>query len=230
MKIVIKDRESILQQAAGIISDTAVRKPDCAIAFAAGETAKRIYAKLAADEKTDFSGCKAFNVTEYVGLCSDDKNSCAAELNEELYSKLGISEIHVPGADNFETFDEEIAAAGGLELAVLGIGTNGHIGFNEPATLFDTYTHVAKLTDKTKAMKAEKFGGADNVPDEAYTMGLKTLCSARNVLLCALGEEKADIVYNLVYGKTSTYVPAAMLQMHMNMTLLLDDAAGAKLK
>lgn len=228
MKIVIDKRDNILQQAAKLISDTVSAKPDCAIAFAAGETLKQVYSELTKNPTVSFSGCKAFNVTEYVGL-ENDKNGCASELYEELYSKLGISEIHTPNAENFESYDDEIAAAGGIELAVLGIGTNGHIGFNEPATLFDTHTHIAKLTDKTKAMKAEHFGGVDNVPVEAYTMGLKTLCSAKNVILCAFGEEKADVVYNLVYGKTSTYIPAAMLQMHMNMTLLLDEAAGAKL-
>ena len=124
---------------------------------------------------------------------------------------------------------QEIASCGGLELILLGIGTNGHIGFNEPATLYDTETHIAQLTDKTKQMKAENFGGVENVPSTAVTMGLKTICRARNVILIAFGEEKADIVYKLVYGKTSTYVPAAMLQMHMNMTLMLDEGAASKL-
>ena len=108
--------------------------------------------------------------------------------------------------------------------------SNGHIGFNEPATPYDSYTHTVLLTDKTKQMNAELFGGLENVPDNAVTMGLKTICESKNVILVAFGSEKAEIIHQLVYGKTSTYVPAAMLQMHMNMTLLLDDAAAEKIK
>ena len=144
--------------------------------------------------------------------------------------ELAITQIFTPNAENADKFDAEIEKCGGIELAVLGIGTNGHIGFNEPATPYDSYTHTVLLTDKTKQMNAELFGGLENVPDNAVTMGLKTICESKNVILVAFGSEKAEIIHQLVYGKTSTYVPAAMLQMQMNMTLLLDDAAAEKIK
>ena len=178
----------------------------------------------------ELAACKAFTVCEYEGLEDGDKRSCAYRLNDELYSKVGITKIYTPTVDDADKFDAEIEACGGLELAVLGIGTNGHIGFNEPATPYDSYTHSVLLTDKTKQMNAELFSGTENVPDNAVTMGLKTICDAKNVILVAFGSEKAEIIHQLVYGKTSTYVPAAMLQMHMNMTLLLDEEAAEKIK
>ncbi len=229
MKIIVDSKEKLNKLASEMIAEHVSEKPDCAVAFAAGNTPVGVYEELTKMQNVDFSKCEAFNICEYEHLAADDERSCANQLNSQLYSKLGITKIHTPTAENAEGFDAEIASCGGLEMILLGIGTNGHIGFNEPATLFATETHVAQLTDKTKQMKAEHFGGAENVPDTAVTMGLKTICSAKNVILMAFGEEKAEIVHKLVYGKTSTYVPAAMLQMHMNMTLMLDPEAASKL-
>lgn len=230
VKIVTDSADKISALAADMIAQHAKAKPGCAMAFAAGRATERVYAALAATNVKELSECSAFTVCEYEGLAGDDERSCSYRLGRELYSKTGITRIYTPTADNAEEFDAAIAACGGLELAVLGIGTNGHIGFNEPATPYDSYTHETLLTDKTKQMNAELFGGAENVPDKAVTMGLKTICSARNVILVAFGSEKAEIIHQLVYGKTSTYVPAAMLQMHMNMTLLLDEEAAEKIK
>ena len=219
MKIIIDSADKISGMAAAIIAEHAKAHPGCAMAFAAGRTTKRVY-----------EACKSFTVCEYGGLEDGDQRSCAYRLNDELYSKVGITKIYTPTVDDADKFDAEIEACGGLELAVLGIGTNGHIGFNEPATPYDSYTHSVLLTDKTKQMNAELFSGTENVPDNAVTMGLKTICDAKNVILVAFGSEKAEIIHQLVYGKTSTYVPAAMLQMHMNMTLLLDEEAAEKIK
>lgn len=229
MKIIVDSKENINRLAAEMIAERVSAKPGCAVAFAAGETPKGVYDELTKMRNVDFSACEAFNICEYEGLEAKDPRSCSGQLKAQLYSKLGITKVHTPTAANSGGFDDEIASCGGLELIVLGIGTNGHIGFNEPATIYDTETHIAQLTDKTKMMKAERFGGAENVPSTVATMGLKTICSARNVILLAFGEEKAEIVHKLVYGKTSTYVPASMLQMHMNMTLMLDEGAASKL-
>lgn len=228
MKIIVDSKENIAARVSSMISGYVAEKPTASIAFVAGDTMHGIYAELA-NENADFSECEAFNVCEYVGLGADDEKSCAYQLENELYSKLGITKTHAPRQSAPEGYDEEIAACGGIDLAILGIGLNGHIGFNEPTTLYDSYTHIAQLTDSTKRMKADQFSGEDKVPTHAVTMGLKTICNAKNVILVAFGAEKADIVHKLVYGKTSTYVPAAMLQMHMNMTLCLDEEAAAKL-
>ena len=229
MKIIVDSKENIAARASSMISDYVAEKPTAVLAFTAGDTQRGIYAELAKTKKADFSECEVFNVCEYIGLGAENEESCSYQLNSELYSKLGITKIHAPSEAEPESYDAEIEACGGLDLALLGIGLNGHIGFNEPATLYDSYTHKAQLTDSTKRMKAAHFGGEENVPSHAVTMGLKTICSAKNVILVAFGAEKADIVHKLVYGKTSTYVPAAMLQMHMNMTLCLDEEAAAKL-
>lgn len=226
MKIITDSIENINRLAAEMIVEQVKNKPDSVLAFAAGRSTKGVY-ELLKGSGADFSGVEVFNICDYT-----EKSSLAAELNAELYAPLGITKVHSPDCADDEAaakYDDAISAIGGIDLIVLGMGLNGHIGFNEPATFYDTKTHIAKLTDSTKRMKAADFGGEENVPDYAVTMGLKTICSAKRVLLIAFGEEKADVVHKLVYGKTSTYVPAAMLQMHMNMTLCLDNEAAAKL-
>lgn len=231
MKIIIDRRENIDKTVAKAISDFVSEKNDAVVSFAAGNTTAGIY-ELLAKRDTDFSNVKAFNICDYAGLPSDDTRLLKNVLSENVYTKLGISGVHSPSADSDEEaakYDDEIKAADGIDLMLLGIGMNGHIGFNEPATLYDTCTHLQRLTDSTKRMKAASFGGEECVPEFGVTMGLKTICSAKNVLLVAYGEEKADIIHKLVYGKTTTYVPAAMLQMHMNLTLYLDEAAASKL-
>jgi len=215
MKIIIDSKEAVFKLAADEIKALLEKKPDASIALAVGEST------LGVLEKADLKGAEVFNVCDYLGLSSDDERS----LKLRLEKKLG-REVHSPKGEDYEA---EIAGRGGLDLAILGIGLNGHIGFNEPASPYDSYTREVKLTDSTKRMKAKDFGGEENVPDFAITMGLKTLCSAKKVLLLAFGEEKAQIIHKLVYGKTSTYVPAAMLQMHMDMLLYLDSAAASKL-
>lgn len=227
MKIIVDSKEAINKLVSSMVSELVVKKPDACLAFAAGETLEGIFAQLTTDNTVDFSSCNAFNICEYIG--AQENKTCVYQLENELYSKLGVTKLHTPNENEPESYDGEIASCGGLDLVVLGIGLNGHIGFNEPATLFDTHTHVQQLTDSTKKMKAQHFGGIENVPDMGVTMGLKTICSAKNVILVAFGEEKAEIIHKLVYGKTTTYVPAAMLQMHMNMTLCLDKEAAAKL-
>lgn len=231
MKIIVDSKENIDILVANAISEFVSEKKDAVLSFAAGSTTEGIYDKLTETE-VDLSKTEVFNICDYVGLSSDDERLCANKLNESLYKKLNIINIHIPSAEDEECtakYDDEINAAGGIDLMLLGIGMNGHIGFNEPATLFDTHTHVQRLTDSTRRMKASVFGGEENVPEFGVTMGLKTICNSKNVFLVAYGEEKADIIHKLVYGKTTNYVPAAMLQMHMNLTLYLDEAAASKL-
>lgn len=226
MRIITDNAENISKTVAEMIEEQVKIKPGSVLAFAAGRSTKGVY-ELLKESKVNFSGTEVFNICDYT-----EKSCLAAQLDAELYTPLGIKKVHSPDCSDDESaaaYDDEIKAAGGIDLIVLGMGLNGHIGFNEPATPYDTHTHIAKLTDSTKRMKAAGFGGEENVPDFAVTMGLKTICAAKQVILLAFGEEKADIVHQLVYGKTSTYVPAAMLQMHMNMTLCLDKEAASKL-
>lgn len=231
MKIIIDSKENIDKAVAKAVSDFVSDKSDAALSFAAGNTPAGIY-DILANSDTDFSKTEVFNICDYVGLDKNDERLCANILSERIFNKLKITNVHSPSGESDEEaakYDDEIKAAGGIDLMLLGIGMNGHVGFNEPATLYDTCTHIQRLTDSTKRMKAPVFGGEENVPEFGVTMGLKTICSAKNVILVAFGEEKADIIHKLVYGKTTTYVPAAMLQMHMNLTLYLDEAAASKL-
>lgn len=122
-----------------------------------------------------------------------------------------------------------IAAQGGLDLAVLGLGINAHIGYNEPATPFDSLTHVQKLTAATKRQLATRFGGEENCPEFAVTMGIKTLVSARSIMLLAFGEHKADAVFKMLYGRNDSVIPAAFLQIPLNVTVYLDKEAAQKL-
>ena len=130
--------------------------------------------------------------------------------------------------DNWQDYDRLIEEAGGLDLAVLGIGDNGHIGYNEPATPYDSRTHRQKLTDATKRQNAAIFGSAEAVPDYAWTMGIKTLVLARQILVLAAGEEKAQPVFKMLYARDDSVVPAAFLQLPLNVEVYVDEAAGAK--
>ena len=227
--------------AAVLIAGQVVDKPDCVLGLATGSTPLPIYRELIAMSHRgvlDFSKVTTYNLDEYVGLGPDHPCSYRRFMRENLFSQINLpaDHIHIPNGlaedkdEECHNYDAAIAAAGQIDLQLLGLGANGHIGFNEPATPYDSYTRSVLLTDKTKQMNAYLFGGVESVPEKAVTMGLKTICEAKNVILVAFGSEKAEIIHQLVYGKTSTYVPAAMLQMHMNMTLLLDDEAAEKIK
>jgi len=231
MKIVIDTKERVCELVAESISSLVQNKSCANLALAAGRTTSEVYSVLS-ESKTDFGNAAFFNICDYIGLDENDERRLSSEMNRELYSKLGARRVYSPDGSDKESaasYDRLIAEQGGLDYVLLGIGNNGHIGFNEPATLFDTPTHIVLLTDSTKRMKASVFGGEDKVPETAVSMGLKTICSARKAALVAFGAEKADVIHKLVYGKTSTYVPAAMLQLHSDMILYLDKDAAGKL-
>ena len=156
-----------------------------------------------------------------------------------LYKRLGemcaAGEVSLKNArilavtEFSEEYDRLIESLGGLDLAVLGIGQDAHIGYNEPATPFDSYTHVQKLTDRTKRQLSERGYTKENMPEYAVTMGIKTLTEARNIILLAGGEDKAAAVFEMVYGKTITYIPASFLQIPTEVTVYLDTAAASRL-
>ena len=238
--ILCENYEEMSKQASKLVASQLILKPDSVLGLATGSTPIGLYDNLIEMNKKgeiDFSNVTTFNLDEYYPIKKSNNQSYDYFMNEHLFSKVNIDKenTHIPNgetenpAEECKNYEKLIRQNGGIDLQILGIGTNGHIGFNEPATLFDTHTHTQQLTDSTKRMKAQHFGGIENVPDMGVTMGLKTICSAKNVILVAFGEEKAEIIHKLVYGKTTTYVPAAMLQMHMNMTLCLDKEAAAKL-
>lgn len=234
MKIITEAKAAADRQAAEEIVALIREKPDAVLALAAGESPKGVYAELRAmcgRGELSFAGVRIFALTEYADLPLEHPQNCRHMLEESLISGIDIKpeNCYFLTKDNYAEYDGEISACGGLDLAVLGIGENVHIGFNEPATPFYRFTHIQKLTDRTKRSKAERFGGIDNVPAYGITMGLKTITEARNIILLAYGEEKSAAVYQMVYGKTMTYLPASFLQIPLEVTVYLDTAAASKL-
>jgi len=205
---------------------------DSVLALACGETMKPLWARLAERCEKGALSLKDVRILCVTELCGvDEPKSCRRALTEGLLLR---SDVHprncfFPDPDAPEAYDRLIEALGGIDLAVLGIGENCHIGYNEPGTLFNSRTHVQKLTERTKR-QLQKRGFTDaDLPDEAVTMGIKTLTDAREILLLASGEEKAAAVYQMLYAKTTSYIPAAYLQIPLNVTVLLDKAAAEKL-
>ena len=172
---------------------------------------------------------RVFTVAEFEG--GDEALSCRRQIEEELIGRTDLDpdKCRFLSAETAEGYDDAIREAGGLDMAVLGLGDNAHIGFNEPATPFESYTHRQKLTDATRRQLTEHFGAPERVPEHGWTMGIKTLVSARQILLLAFGEEKTEPAFRMLYARTDSAVPAAFLQIPLNVTVYLDEAAAKKI-
>ena len=229
LKIIKGEASKIKEQAARQIKDTVGAKPDAVIALAAGRDMMGLYKRLgemcAAGELSLKNAC-ILAVTEF-----SERHDCENFLREQLLRAADISgeNCFFPDSGAPEEYDRLIESLGGLDLAVLGIGQDAHIGYNEPATPFDSHTHVQKLTDRTKRQLSERGYTEENMPEYAVTMGIKTLTEARNIILLAGGEDKAAAVFEMVYGKTITYIPASFLQIPTEVTVYLDTAAASRL-
>ena len=228
LKIIKGEASEIEEQAARQIKDIVRAKPDAAIALAAGRDVKGLYKRfgeMCAAGEVSLKNARILAVTEF-----SERHDCENFLREQLCA-ADVSEENCffPDAGAPEEYDRLIESLGGLDLAVLGIGQDAHIGYNEPATPFDSYTHVQKLTDRTKRQLSERGYTKENMPEYAVTMGIKTLTEARNIILLAGGEDKAAAVFEMVYGKTITYIPASFLQIPTEVTVYLDTAAASRL-
>ena len=226
MKIVMEKPGRAAELAAARYKTLLGEKPDAVLGFDADGDLSPLYARLA---ELPMPQAEVFGVSELVGAGSGRSNR--ARLEKELLTPCGIAGGRTffpcvcPDAapEELRKYDDATAAAGGMDLIALSVGRNGRIGFNEPATPFESYTHIQKLTDPTRLEL-----GVD-APEDGATMGIKTIMAAKAVVLFAFGQDKADIVHKMVYGKTVTFVPASMLQLHLDMTLYLDEAAASKL-
>ena len=221
MKIIVDSKEAINKLVSSMVKKLVSEKPDACLAFTAGRSLEGVFAELASDETADLSGCEVFNVCEYIG--ADESLSCAHQLNEELYSKKGITKLHNPPEENPESYDDEIAAHGGLDLVVLGIGLNGHIGFNEPDKYFVKSTHVVDLHESTIKANSRFFASEDEVPKKAITMGMVSIMQAKKILLIASGKEKRDILEKAFYGPITPEIPASILQLHPDITVIYSE-------
>lgn len=228
MKTVVSAENENAVKAAEHIKRTLREKPDSVLALTAGKSTEKLYSLLSGmcgKGEISFSKARIFAVAELIG--ADSGKSLRAKLENELISRIDINKENVffPDGEDCAGYDELISKVGGIDLAVLGIGMNGHIGYNEPGTQFETFTRVQKLT---KSTKRELSADYENV-EYAVTMGIKTLTLARDIIVLAAGEEKADIVFKAVYGRTDSLIPAAFLQIPLQVTLYLDACAAEKL-
>ena len=185
----------------------------------------------------DFSKIHTVNLDEYKGIDAENKQSYHYFMNQHLFSRVNIElqNTFVPDGMN-ENQDEEcqryeklIAGLGGVDLQLLGLGHNGHIGFNEPGTPFDSQTHVVDLTDSTIEANSRFFASRGQVPTKAISMGIASIMAAKKIILFAYGDKKADAIFKMLKGPVTEEVPASVLQHHPDVTLILDQAAAAKL-
>ena len=235
-----KDYNDMSKKAANILSAQVIMKPDCVLGLATGSTPIGTYEKLVEwYEKgdLDFSQVTSVNLDEYKGLDRKNDQSYYYCMHEHLFNHVNIKEenTNVPdgtqpdGEKECARYEELIRSLGGVDLQLLGLGHNGHIGFNEPADAFDKTTHCVDLTESTIEANKRFFASADEVPRQAYTMGIGTIMQAKKILIIVSGEDKADIVRDAFFGPVTPRVPASILQMHSDVTLVADEAALSKI-
>ncbi|MEU9233283.1 MULTISPECIES: glucosamine-6-phosphate deaminase [Streptomyces] len=218
------------------------RKPDALLGVATGSTPLPIYEALAAKVsagEVDASRARICQLDEYVGLPAGHPESYRAVVLREVVEPLGLSEASFMGPDGSaadivaacEAYDRALAEAGGVDLQLLGIGTDGHIGFNEPCSSLASRTRIKTLTEQTRVDNARFFDDdIDQVPHHVITQGIGTILDARHLVLLATGEGKAEAVAQTVEGPLSALVPASALQLHRHATVVVDEAAASKLK
>lgn len=237
MKVIIGNENEIAKKAAQQYVKLLQSKPNAVLGGATGSTPLGLYAELARLNKEGvitFKDVKTFNLDEYVGLDGSHDQSYRYFMNKNLFENIDIdiNNTHVPDGINTEkaaSYDDEIKAAGGIDLQILGIGVDGHIAFDEPGTPLDSVTHVVELEQNTREVNSRFFNSIDEVPTHAVTMGIKTIMNARSIILMAIGSSKADIVKAFIEGPITTEVPASILQLHPDCTIYLDEKAAAKL-
>ena len=233
MKTIISNREDALFQAEKAIERLLEKKPDAVIALSAADDCLPLYELFSnncSEGKLSLSHACFFAVEELEELPAEDEHSAVFRLRTVLDRTDAAKEnCFFLTAETLGTYDDEISKRGGLDLAVLGIGANARIGFNEPATPFGSLSHRQKLTPSTRRELSERFGGEDKMPAYGLTMGIKTLVQAREIMLLAAGDRKAKAVFDMLYGRDDSTVPAAFLQIPSEVTLYLDESAAAKL-
>ena len=239
MKIIAaKDYADMSRKAANIISAQVILKPNCVLGLATGSTPIGAYEQLVKwYEKgdVDFAEVVTYNLDEYRGLTHDDPQSYHYFMREHFFNHINIDldNTHVPdGADPdaeaaCTAYDKMVAAAGYPDLQLLGIGNNGHIGFNEPDDHFSKGTHCVDLTESTIEASSRLFDNVEDVPRQAYTMGVQTIMNARMILVVANGPKKAQAVHDMCKGPVTPQCPASILQLHPNCVVVADEEALA---
>jgi glucosamine-6-phosphate deaminase len=238
---VFRTAEDAAHAAATAIASQLTRKPASVLGLPTGRTSLEVYDELARLHQSgdaDFSQAHTFNLDEFVGLPSTDKRTYCAFMQKHLFTRINLRGSHVHFLNGrardyereCERFEREIADIGGMDLLLLGIGANAHIGFNEPARILHARSHKTRLALGTRRANASFFGGRlDRVPREALTMGIGTMLDARAIVLIATGRDKARAIGSMFDGHISTEQPASVLQLHPNVEVILDLPAAEKL-
>lgn len=241
MEIIIQpDSEQASQLAARIVARTVKEKPHAVLGFATGNTPLQLYRSLVRmhrEQGLDFSGLTSFNLDEYVGIPPAHPSSFHSYMWAHIFSNINLPKerINIPdglAADipaSCRKYEQAIRSAGGIDIQILGIGTNGHIGFNEPSSSLSSRTRIKTLTEETRREAAAAFGGEEAVPTHVITMGLGTIMESRMCLLLAFGRKKARSVARAAEGPVTAMVPGSVLQMHPRAILVLDREAAAEL-
>lgn len=235
-----KDYDEMSRKAANVISSQMIIKPNAVLGLATGSTPIGTYKYLAercAAGDLDFSQITSVNLDEYKGLTHDNDQSYYYFMNANLFSKVNIDlkNTYVPDGtiedaeEACRKYDAIVAASGGVDLQLLGLGHNGHIGFNEPAEVFPKGTHCVDLAKSTIEANARFFASIDDVPTQAYTMGIQTIMSAKKILMVVSGADKAEIVEKAFFGDVTPFVPASILQLHQDVTIVGDEAAFSRI-
>ncbi len=238
--IIEKDYAAASRRAADIFADQLRTKPDGVYGFATGSSPVGMYKELIRlhkEQGLDFSGIKTFNLDEYYPMTKDNDQSYFYFMRDNLFNHVNINlaNTNIPNGEaadaqaECEAYEQRITDEGGIDLQILGIGLNGHIGFNEPNDHFTAATNLVKLTQSTVDANARFFASADEVPKHALTMGIGTIMASRRILLIVSSAAKAQILRDMLRGPVTPQVPASILQFHGNVTIVADEAAASLL-
>ena len=236
-----KDYNDMSRKAANYIGALIINKPDCVLGLATGSTPIGTYKNLVAGYENgdyDFSNVRSVNLDEYKGLSPENDQSYRYFMNTNLFNHVNINKERTFVPNGLEpdsekacaAYNETIRSVGGIDLQLLGLGNIGHIGFNEPGAAFEKETHCVDLTESTIQANKRFFEKVEDVPTQAYTMGIKNIMQARKVLLIVSGEGKAEILDKVLYGPVTPQVPASILQLHNDLTVVADEAAMSVIK
>lgn len=241
MNVLIYESEEQIGIAAGnYMCGQVLQKPDSVLGLATGSTPLKPYGQMIELYKkgvVDFSSVTTFNLDEYVNLDIKDKNSYHSFMHENLFDHINIPEKSINflngNAEDLEQeckdYEQKIKNAGGIDIQLLGIGSNGHIAFNEPADCFQRWSHVVTLKESTVQDNSRFFNSIEEVPTQAVTMGIGSIMQAKKILIIALGTNKAKAIKQLIDGNVTPMCPASVLQFHTDVTLMLDKAAASLL-
>lgn len=235
-----KNYQDMSRKAANLISAQIIMKPNCVLGLATGSSPVGTYKQLIEwYEKgdLDFSQVTSINLDEYKGLSPENDQSYRYFMNTNLFNHVNIDKTKTFVPDGLEpdskkacdNYNQIIQEQGPIDLQLLGLGHNGHIGFNEPGEAFEKETHCVDLTESTIEANKRFFESEDDVPRQAYTMGIKNIMQAKKILVVVSGADKADILKEVLYGPITPEVPASILQLHNDVTIVADEAALSKI-